>query len=206
MAKDEVVKDEAGKDKMPKNKLWNSNLFIGLTCAVVGAMAAALFIHYNDYRRDNQAREDLKKIISYDINNTTSTLDEFLKVTTRAEMIEKSNNPEWAPYISNYDTSVFDAYIHKISLLPENSARRILLFYKNLRTINGDKYLLQNKGSNMPSKERKAWTNHIYDAIDKTAKVGKEIITVDNKLNTTEPNDFYYGRMDAASSTSHIVE
>lgn len=155
------------------DKLLNSNL-VGV---IVGALLGILVIQIADYFRNNHARDDLKEIISWDVESTKSRLDLFLRAHSCEEIIKKSHAPEWTPEINDYDTSIFDAYIHKIPLLPKDSARRILLFYSNLKAINEAKYILQNnKGSDMSPEDREVWAKVICEGSDKTAKVGEKII------------------------------
>jgi len=160
-----------------RSNLWNSNLFCVIIGVLLGTLLGVFGTWGTDYIRDCKAKSNLKQIISCDIEATKSRFDLFFKVHSCNKFIKKSHDPEWAPNISDYDTSVFDAYIHKIPLLPKDSAKRILLFYSNLKVINEAKYILQNnKSSDMSPESREVWAKVIYEGSDNTNKIGEKIL------------------------------
>ena len=210
-----MVEDEAGKDKETKKSCSNEfsdlenkktrEVHWMLIGVILGSVLGFLFAQFTDWIKDYQTKEGLKEIICLDVQKTTSALEAFLEVTDLEDLIKKSNNnPEWSPNITDYDTSVWDTCIPKISLLSKHPVKVSLLFYEFLRNANGAKYLIQNRGSKMSSEERAAWIKILYNSIDNAAKLGKELITDDQKLNMTEREDSFYKPYTTGSSTSYM--
>ncbi|MBN1804610.1 MAG: hypothetical protein JW837_05125 [Sedimentisphaerales bacterium] len=187
MAEEKVKKEEVVENKTEKRG-WKRDVLFLLLGAIMTALTAGIVTWFLDWRKDKKTTEDLMKIISSDVKITVSDLNNFLGNYDREKMIENSKeDPEWTLYMTDYDTSVLDAYIHKIPLLPKNQAEKILLFYKHLRIINEAKDILQKE--KLSSKNRGEWTNTIYVRSAKAAEHGKAIIKFCSRSNISEPDD-----------------
>jgi hypothetical protein len=206
MGKDKVVQEDVRK-VVSKENFLKSKAFIAILSSAVSIVATSAvgycFICLNDWRIENKTREELKEIFSYDVQVTVSDLNYFLKANPLAEMRKKIRAPNSTLNMTEYNTSVFDAYIQKISLLPKNNAKRILQFYKNLKIINEAKYILQNKNSNNPNDDEK-WVIILHDAAEKSVKLGNDIIKNCAGIYVRDPNVSYWLDTSAASSTHTI--
>jgi hypothetical protein len=201
MAKDKTATEEVVNNKTEERNWKRDVLFLCLG-VVISLIGTCVY----DLKNEVKTKNNLKKIISYDIQNTKSVLNDYLEVTKLEDLIQNSKDTKWSHQFTDYDTSVFDAYIDKISLLPEDPARTICIFYKILKNANNAKYIYQNQRSNMSPEVREAWIKIIHNALKKAADLGNGFITDKKELNMTERDESFYKPFQTPSCTGHIIK
>jgi hypothetical protein len=163
MANDEVKKDK-------RENGWIRNLIFLIFGTAIGF--GSNFIA--DRLKECKVKDELAKMIYIDVNSTKTILKNHLLVYPREKVLEQSTN---VININDFDTYVFEAYIHNISLLTNKETKDIILFYRDLKNANEAKRLLRDKDSVLSLDNRKIWINSFYDAVEESVKKAENIMT-----------------------------
>lgn len=174
------------KDKTEK-RIWE--VVCILLGFILGTVSTVLVTYHFEWRKEVRTRKELTEMIYFDVLSTKRDLDNFLHDRPREKTIELGKS-----IIANdYDTYVFEAYIHSIPLLPVETASRILAFYGDLKKANETKYILLNKDLSLKLEERKPWINNFYVVLERAIKNGEYILThfkkQDKDNHLPDPND-----------------
>ena len=115
-------------------------------------------------------------MICIDVQNNKRTVDNTLRDYPEKKTLARADKSDIKIHANDFDTYIFDAYIHEISLLPNKPASSILAFYEDLKKVNEAKYILQNKDLSLTRSSRLTWVKLLYDALDRATQNGKYIL------------------------------
>jgi hypothetical protein len=158
---------------MAKNKVLTGTLWIlSLLISNVIIYHFTSCQYSKQYKIDKErTKKQIVAVMHNDIKNTKRDLDLFLHVRPRGKWDEGNTI-----IFNDFNTYIFDAYIKEIPLFPAETANRINLFYRDLKTANDTNHKLQNKDLNLTNESKNQLTKVFYDQVEDAVKKGEDVM------------------------------